>query len=105
MTTTGPKSGWKPPDHLNLAIRFQRSRSFARLRAERVGIIAIAVVTVFAGVHLLRGGMLIGQDSAIQFYPWYSYLGEQLRSGDFPGWSNAQFSGSPFAADPQAGWT
>lgn len=76
----------------------------ARLYGERSGIIAIAVVTLLAGVHLLRGGMLVGQDSAIQFYPWYSYLGEQLRSGDFPGWSSAQFSGTPFAADPQSGW-
>ena len=31
----------------------------------------------------------------------------ESRSGlaDFPGWSSAQFSGAPFAADPQSGWT
>ncbi len=105
MTITSSNSGRRWPFRLNLVPRFQRSRTLARVRAERGGIIAIAVVTCLAGIHLLRGGLLVGQDSAIQFYPWYSYLGEQIRSGDFPGWSSAQFSGAPFAADPQSGWS
>src|SRR5690606_37100503 len=53
---------------------------------------------------LLYGGTLIGQDSATQFYPWYEYLGDRLRSGEIPGWNPHQFGGAPFAADPQSGW-
>ena len=53
----------------------------------------------------MSGGILIGQDSATQFYPWYGYLGQQLRSLEIPGWNPFQFAGTPFAADPQSGWT
>ncbi len=105
MTIADAKVGLTIPEHSHGAPLFERSRTLGRLHAERFGVIAILMVTLLAAVHLLRGGMLIGQDSAIQFYPWYSYLGEQLRSGNFPGWSSAQFSGAPFAADPQSGWT
>ena len=39
------------------------------------------------------------------FYaPWYGFLGEQLRALNVPGWNPHQFSGTPFAADPQSGW-
>lgn len=44
-------------------------------------------------------------DTATQFYPWYSYLGESLRSFEVPGWNPSQLSGVPFAADPLSGWT
>ncbi|MEA2586008.1 MAG: hypothetical protein QOF33_4093 [Thermomicrobiales bacterium] len=54
---------------------------------------------------MIYGGTIVGQDSATQFYPWYSYLGERLRSFQIPEWSPAQFAGGPFAADPQSGWT
>lgn len=62
-------------------------------------------MTLFVGGRLIVGGTILGQDSATQFYPWYSYLGERLRSFDVPAWSSAQFGGAPFAADPQSGWT
>ncbi len=44
-------------------------------------------------------------DAATQFYPWYSFLGESLRSFEIPGWNPYQFSGVPFAADPLSGWS
>ena len=53
---------------------------------------------------LLRGGTMIGMDTATGFYPWYSFLGDRLRSGHIPGWNPHQFSGAPFAADPESGW-
>jgi hypothetical protein len=65
----------------------------------------LLLLTVFAGGRLVIGGTIVGQDSATQFYPWYSYLGERLRSFQIPEWTPAQFGGSPFAADPQSGWT
>ncbi len=57
-----------------------------------------------AGWPLVSGGTMIGLDSAVFFYPMYSFLGERLAAGDIPGWNPHQFSGVPFAADPQSGW-
>lgn len=74
-------------------------------RTDGLALMAITVVTAIAAGQLLYGGILIGQDSATQFYPWYDYLGERLRSGQIPGWNPYQFGGAPFAADPQSGWT
>jgi hypothetical protein len=70
-----------------------------------LGATAVLAVTGAALYYLLAGGMLIGQDSATQFFPWYRYLGEQLRQGNIPEWLPYQFSGAPSAADPQSGWT
>lgn len=65
----------------------------------------LLLLTILLGGRLVVGGTVVGQDSATQFYPWYSYLGERLRSFDVPVWSPFQFAGAPFAADPQSGWT
>ena len=54
---------------------------------------------------LLRDGTVIGMDTATAFYPWYAFLGESLRSGHIPMWNPHQFAGTPFAADPESGWT
>ncbi len=43
-------------------------------------------------------------DVATFYLPWYAHLGEALRSFDIPGWNPYQFSGTPFAGDPQSGW-
>jgi hypothetical protein len=74
-------------------------------RADALGLLMVLAVTTVAAVRLLAGGTLVGQDAATQFYPWYGYLGEQLRAFEIPGWNPFQFSGAPFAADPQSGWT
>lgn len=65
----------------------------------------LLVLTVVAARPLLTGGTTIGLDSATQFYPWYSFLGESLRSGQLPGWNPSGLSGAPFAGDPLSGWT
>ncbi len=67
--------------------------------------LALVVLTLIAGWPLVAGGIVVGKDSISQFYPWYSFLGESLRSGDVPGWNPHQFSGAPFAGDPLSGWT
>jgi hypothetical protein len=36
--------------------------------------------------------------------PRWCYLGEALRAGQVPTWLPSQFSGVPFASDPQSGW-
>ncbi|CAN5565503.1 hypothetical protein BH23CHL5_BH23CHL5_00860 [soil metagenome] len=75
------------------------------LISDRTALVALSAVSVVAIWRILSGGTLVGQDSATQFYPWYSYLGERLSSFEIPAWNPAQFSGAPFAADPQSGWT
>jgi hypothetical protein len=64
----------------------------------------IIILTLIAGRELVGGGVLTGMDTTTQFYPWYQYLGESLRSRDIPAWSPHQFSGAPFAGDPLSGW-
>jgi hypothetical protein len=73
-------------------------------RTDLIGIGIVVAISLIGAGQLLAGGTLIGQDAATQFYPWYSYLGGQLRSLEIPGWNPYQFSGAPFAADPQSGW-
>ncbi|CAN5758368.1 hypothetical protein BH24CHL4_BH24CHL4_01460 [soil metagenome] len=94
------------PENASRRIAVEREASL-RMPAALADIVC---VTILCGVSLLAiwrivgGGTLIGQDSATQFYPWYSYLGERLRDFDLPAWNPSQFSGAPFAGDPQSGW-
>ena len=74
------------------------------VRREGMAAGLVSLVAAGALAYLTTGGVLVGQDSATQFYPWYGFLGEQIRQGRIPEWNPAQFSGAPFAADPQAGW-
>ena len=52
----------------------------------------------------LSGLAWVGMDTAAAFFPWYSFLGEQLRHMQIPVWNPHEFSGAPFAADPESGW-
>src|SRR5216683_3641175 len=63
------------------------------------------VLTALAQPHLLTSETLVSLDTATQYYPWYAYLGQNLRAGHIPGWNPATFSGTPFAANPLSGWT
>ncbi|HZY66580.1 MAG TPA: YfhO family protein [Rubrobacteraceae bacterium] len=82
-----------------------RLRPSARRRLDLLAVTLLVVLTVFAEWSLLRGGTVVGTDAVTQYIPWYSFLGEQLRSGEVPGWNPYQLSGTPFAADPLSGWT
>lgn len=77
-----------------------------RPSADAMAVAAFLVLTVAAAWDLLRpGAVTVGLDAVAFFYPMYSFLGERLRAGDVPGWNPSQFSGAPFAADPESGWT
>lgn len=76
-----------------------------RLTGDQLCLGALSVVLLICCWRVLVGGVTMGQDAATQFYPWYSYLGERLREFGIPSWNPAQFSGAPFAADPQSGWS
>src|SRR5918995_1636971 len=65
----------------------------------------LLVFTLLAAWDLVANGIVVGKDTVTQYYPWYAYLGESLRSGEIPAWNPYQFSGAPFAADPLSGWT
>ncbi|CAN5841162.1 hypothetical protein BH18ACT11_BH18ACT11_16320 [soil metagenome] len=65
----------------------------------------LLVFTLIAVWDLVSGGVVVSKDPITQYYPWYSYLGESLRSLDIPAWNPSQFSGAPFAGDPLSGWT
>jgi hypothetical protein len=65
----------------------------------------LAIFSLVAVWGLVSGGVVVSKDPITQYYPWYSYLGERLRSGDIPAWNPHQFAGAPFAADPLSGWT
>ena len=68
------------------------------------GLVLIVLTLAFNWDVVFGGRMLIGMDTATAFYPWYSFLGQQLRAGHIPVWNPNQFSGTPFAADPESGW-
>ena len=40
----------------------------------------LLVFTLIAVWDLVSGGIVVGKDTITQYYPWYSYLGERLRS-------------------------
>jgi hypothetical protein len=68
-----------------------------------------AVLVLVAGLvygewDVITGTPILGMDTATAFYPWYGFLGQSLRAGTLPGWNPHQFSGTPFAADPESGW-
>ncbi len=75
------------------------------LAGDRLCLGVLTVILLVCCWRVLAGGTTIGQDAATQFYPWYSYLGERLREFGIPSWNPSQFSGAPFAADPQSGWS
>ncbi|MDP9486376.1 MAG: YfhO family protein, partial [Actinomycetota bacterium] len=73
--------------------------------ADFAAVAAVLLLTAIGAWGLVVGGTTVGMDAATQFYPWYSFLGESLRSFEIPGWNPHQFSGVPFAADPLSGWS
>src|SRR5947209_16475734 len=74
-------------------------------RHDTMAVAVLLVLTAASQWERIFGPSLIGMDTATAFYPWYGFLGEQLRAGHIPVWNPHQFSGTPFAADPESGWT
>jgi hypothetical protein len=92
---------------MKFAAKSFRSRLLpaAELHKDLAAGFLLVIFTMIAGWDLVSGGIVVGKDSITQYYPWYSYLGERLGSGDIPAWNPHQFSGAPFAGDPLSGWT
>ena len=92
---------------MNFAVKVFRSRliPFVGRRKDLAVCLLLVVLSLVAVWDLVAGGTVVGKDTITQYYTWYSYLGERLRSGDIPGWNPYQFAGAPFAGDPLSGWT
>ena len=74
----------------------------------RADALALAVLLVGIAVKSWErfhfGEWLRRPDVINQFMPWWTYLGDALRSGNIPGWNPYQIAGTPFVGDPQSGW-
>src|ERR687883_601144 len=91
---------------LKKALRFRLPpASFVLRHPDAATVFALFALTLIGQWDLLRGQTTLGMDAATQYYPWYSFLGESLWSGQIPAWNPYQFSGTPFAADPLSGWS
>ena len=66
--------------------------------------VLFVVSLVLTLVMVLPVHSFIRGDWPAQFFPVYAFLGERLRNFDIPGWNPYQFSGAPFAGDPESGW-
>jgi len=85
--------------------RVAASSRARRLHADAAAALALIGLAGYFAWDLLRDGTVVGMDTGTAFYPWFSFLGERLRAGHLPLWNPYQFSGTPFAADPESGWT
>jgi hypothetical protein len=88
------------------ATKFFRSRLLPTIEQHEdlACVASLLVFTLIATWGLVVGGIVVSKDPITQYFPWYSYLGERLASGDLPAWNPHQFSGAPFAGDPLSGW-
>lgn len=70
-----------------------------------LGLAGVLLVTAILSWHRLWLENGLAYLDVVTFYmPWYAHLGEAVRAFDIPGWNPYQFSGTPFAGDPQSGW-
>src|SRR3954454_15942032 len=84
------------------------SSKVATLERYRPDILATITILALTGVvawqRLWLQNGLAHLDISTFYMPWYAYMGEQLRHFHIPGWNPHNFSGAPFAGDPQSGW-
>lgn len=83
--------------------RDPRQRPFRSGDAAALG--ALLLLTVALGLNrAIFDSWIVRHDIMTAYLPWYAHLGEELRAFRIPGWNPHQFSGTPFAGDPQSGW-
>src|SRR5215217_2468196 len=88
-------------------VRFGAMQSAMRRHADLLGISTILLlIALVSWNNVWRIDRWVVRVDVITFYlPWYAHLGEALRNFDVPGWNPHVFSGTPFAGDPQSGWS
>jgi len=65
-------------------------------------IIIVLLGLSFGIVPLLRGQLLFGGDTAVEYYPFADFLGHALRTGVIPQWAHETGLGHPVTADGEA---
>lgn len=96
------------PSVLQPVVIRQRPKLWVRTQVFGADLAAIsallAIVAIVAWQRIWFWDGLAYLDVATFYLPWYAHLGESIRAFDIPGWNPYQFSGTPFAGDPQSGW-
>jgi membrane protein YfhO len=87
--------------------RFRRAEPTVRRLAPWAGPVLIVGSVLLVLSAFAFGGRLTTQhiDLLPQWLPNYCFLGRSLAAGHIPAWNPYTLSGTPFAADPQSGWT
>ncbi len=67
-------------------------------------LISVATYFVFFAPLLYPNNIMFKEDLSTFFYPFRSYIYENLRNGRFPFWTERIFSGFPIYAEPEAGF-
>jgi len=71
--------------------------TFARMPADAVAVGTLLLLTALVSWERLAGGWALQRlDTVTIFIPMYGFLGEQLRSGNIPGWNPYQFSSAAY---------
>jgi hypothetical protein len=105
VTNRSASEGQAIPDSPKASSQFISAIRKCAASPDRLAIgLLVAIVSIISIIRLwVQPGL--GDWDIVSFYlPWYSFMGEQLRSGTIPGWNPHIFSGMPFAGDPQSGW-
>ena len=74
------------------------------LTRDLLGVFVVITIASTTFLYILQRGGMVGINSALQFYPGYAFLGDQLAAGHLPAWMPHWYGGMPFIADPQSGW-
>ena len=90
-----------------LRARFPRAEPVLERLAPWAGPILIVGCVLIVLSPIAFGGRLTTQhiDLLPQWLPDYCFLGRSLVAGHVPAWNPYTLAGTPFAADPQSGWT
>ncbi|MGH2549314.1 MAG: hypothetical protein ACRDHN_07980, partial [Thermomicrobiales bacterium] len=92
-----------PPHRVPSTFLSKLTQRFLRNDLIALGSLVLIVAGFCIGRFWIQPGL--GDWDIMTFYlPWFSFLGEQLRAGNIPGWNPHIFSGMPFAGDTQSGW-
>jgi hypothetical protein len=98
------RSGYSPRNYRRPAGDLDALIARTRTAPDAIALALLTTGLLLTRLDVIRGAVPVSLDSATQFLPWYSLIGERLRTGELPGWNPYTFAGAPLAADPSSGW-
>lgn len=82
--------------------------SSAAATVRRADLAAVLLLLLLAAIlawnRAIFDSWQVRMDLLTFFLPWYTFLGDSLRTLSVPAWNPHLFSGAPFAGDPESGW-